>query len=119
MRCAVPRAGSRRDVFEAIADPTRRALLERLGSGERSVQELTEGAGMSVAGVSSHLQVLRAAGLVHRRAVGRRRLYRLDPRPLVSVRDWTSGLTAFWEDRLDRLEAVVERERDDPDRSDD
>lgn len=99
------------DVFAAISDPTRRRLLERLGTKEMSVGDLTAGAGMTMAAVSLHLQVLRRAGLVHRRVAGRQRLYRLDPRPLRSVSDWTEKLAGFWNRRLDRLQHLAE-ERD-------
>lgn len=96
------------EIFAAIADPTRRRLLERIGTKEMSVADLTAGAGMTMAAVSLHLQVLRRAGLVHRRIAGRQRLYRLDPLPLRSVSDWTEKLTGFWNRRLDRLQRLTE-----------
>lgn len=96
------------DVFTAISDPTRRRLLQRLGGEERSVQELSDGEQVTLAAISLHLQVLHHAGLVTRRAAGRRRLYRLQPQPLSLVQHWIDGLTAFWNDRLDRLEGIVE-----------
>lgn len=99
------------DVFTAIADPTRRRLLERIGTKEMSVADLTAGAGMTMAAVSLHLQVLRRAGLVSRRVAGRQRLYRLDAQPLRSVTDWAEKLTGFWNRRLDRLQRLAE-ERD-------
>lgn len=96
------------EIFAAIADPTRRRLLERIGTKEMSVADLTAGAGMTMAAVSLHLQVLRRAGLVRRRVAGRQRLYRLDPVPLRSVSDWTDKLTGFWSRRLDRLQRLAE-----------
>lgn len=107
------------DVFGAIADPTRRRLLERLGRSERSVNELAAGSGMSVAAISLHLQVLLRAGLVRRRASGRHRFYRFDPTPLREVANWTAQLTAFWEDRLDRLKELAEDIDASPDRPED
>jgi DNA-binding transcriptional ArsR family regulator len=97
------------DVFAAIADPTRRRLMERLVSGEQSVADLTEGAGMTTAAVSLHLQVLWRAGLVSRRVVGRHRFYRLEPAPLRTVTDWAEALTVFWEEKLGWLEELAER----------
>lgn len=99
---------ARNDVFAAIADPTRRRLLERMQDAERSVAELTEGAQMTIAAVSLHLQVLHRAGLVQQRIAGRRRLYRLDPAPLREVSDWTDRLSAFLGDRIDRLQQLAE-----------
>lgn len=99
------------DTFNAIADPMRRRLLERLGGSERSVAELTDGMGVTMAAISLHLKVLSRTGLVERRVAGRQRLYRLDPRPLRQVSDWAEQLASFWNDRLDRLQAMAE-ERD-------
>ncbi len=105
------------DVFAAIADPTRRRLLEHIGNRERSVAELTADVGATLANVSLHLQVLSRAGLVHRRAAGRQRLYRLNPDPLATVTDWAAQLSAFWNDKLDGLVELAERLDAEADRS--
>jgi DNA-binding transcriptional ArsR family regulator len=97
-----------RDVFEALADRSRRRTLELLAGGEKSVQDVADHFPMSLAAVSQHLQVLFAAGLVKRREVGRRRLYAIDRDGLTSARDWIEGLARFWDDALDRLEQHVD-----------
>ena len=76
------------DVFRALADPTRRAILERLREGERSAGDLARPFRMSQPAISQHLQILRRVGLVRGRQVGRQRLYRLDPSPLDAVSEW-------------------------------
>jgi DNA-binding transcriptional ArsR family regulator len=96
------------DVFHAVADGNRRAMLDRLAGGEASVGALVEHAGLSYSAVSQHLAVLLGAGLVRRRHEGRRRLYRLDPAPLREVARWASRYQRFWTERLDRLEAFFE-----------
>jgi DNA-binding transcriptional ArsR family regulator len=103
------KAPAKGDVFAAIADPTRRRLLERLVVGEHSVTDLTHGAGMTTAAVSLHLQILWRAGLVSRRVAGRHRLYRLQPAPLRTVTDWAETLSVFWEEKLDWLDVLAER----------
>jgi DNA-binding transcriptional ArsR family regulator len=80
------------DVFRAIADPTRRAVLERLRDADRSASELARPFRMSMPALSQHLRVLREAGLVTVRQDGRQRLYRLDARPLDQVYRWASRL---------------------------
>lgn len=112
------RTSTRGDVFAAIADPTRRRLLERLGNRERSVAELTAEIGATLANVSLHLQVLSRAGLVRRRAAGRQRLYRLSPAPLATVTDWAAQLSASWNEKLDGLSELAERLDAEADRSD-
>lgn len=112
------RTSTQGDVFAAIADPTRRRLLERIGNRERSVAELTAEVGATIANVSLHLQVLSRAGLVHRRPVGRQRLYRLNPTPLIIVADWTAKLSAFWTEKLDGLVELAEKLDAETDRSD-
>jgi DNA-binding transcriptional ArsR family regulator len=79
------------DVFRAIADPTRRAMLDRLRSGDQSVSALAGPFRITQPAVSQHLRVLRDAGLVRARQVGRERLYRLDPRPLRQIVEWTDA----------------------------
>ena len=79
------------DVYRAIGDPTRRAMLDILADHERPVEELVARFGVSFSAVSQHLSVLHAAGLVSRRAAGRRRLYRTDTRPLQEVHAWTAS----------------------------
>jgi DNA-binding transcriptional ArsR family regulator len=100
-----------RDVFEALADRSRRRALELLAAGEKSVQDLADHFPMSLAAVSQHLQVLHAAGLVKRRDVGRRRLYAINRDGLVSARDWIESLARFWDGALDRLERHLDDTR--------
>jgi len=97
-------------VFRAIAHPTRRSILDTLTGGERSVGELCDRFDVTQPAISQHLEVLREAGLVQARAVGRQRLYALDPAPLQEVFDWTARFEAFWQERFDRLGHVLDRE---------
>jgi DNA-binding transcriptional ArsR family regulator len=90
--------------FAAITDPSRRAILEQLRDGERSVNELADGLPLSQPGVSKHLKVLRDAGLVAARSEGRQRLYALRAEPLAEVDAFLAPYRAFWEQRLDALE---------------
>jgi DNA-binding transcriptional ArsR family regulator len=97
-------------VFTALADPTRRAIFERLArNGELTVRALTDKAGVSQPAVSKHLGVLKLAGLVHDRHQGRQTHYRVRPKGLAPLIDWMSFYAAFWEDRLDRLEDLLKR----------
>lgn len=96
------------DIFVAIADPTRRALLDRLRDGEQAVKQLAEPFEMSMPAISQHLQVLCEAGLVQVRKVGRQRLYRLNPEPLKEVSDWMNPYEQFWQEKLDALGKYLE-----------
>lgn len=98
------------EVFRSLADPTRRGILEHLlESGEQNVRALTERAGVSQATVSRHLAVLKQAGLVRDRPQGRMVHYAADPQGLSPLMDWIGFYSAFWRDRLDRLDAVLDR----------
>ena len=99
------------DVFKALADPTRRALLERLlrEGGELNVRALTEEAGVSQPMVSKHLNVLKAAGLVQERPEGRVVHYRAEPKGLAPLMDWMRFYAVFWDERMDRLENLLNR----------
>jgi DNA-binding transcriptional ArsR family regulator len=90
--------------FAALADPTRRAILARLASGETSVTELAEPFAMSLPAVTKHLKVLERAGLITRGRQAQWRPCKLDAQPLREASDWMAQYRAFWEDRLDRLE---------------
>ena len=97
-------------LFSALADPTRRALFERLClDGEQTVRALTGGAGVSQPAVSKHLGVLKQAGLVHDRREGRQTHYSAQPQGLAPLVDWMSLYGAFWRERPDRLEALLNR----------
>ncbi len=97
-------------LFRALADPTRRALFERLcAEGERTVGELTGGAGVSQPVVSKHLRLLSAAGLVSGRQAGRQTQYRALPEGLAPLADWTIRMAAFWDARLDSLDNLLKR----------
>ena len=98
-------------VFAALADPTRRRLLELLAAGERSAGELAAEFDISRPGVSRHLRVLREAGLVRARGEGQRRLYSVDPGPLDEVDDWLARWRGFWAQRLDALDTELRRTR--------
>ena len=90
--------------FAALADPTRRAILARLASGERSVTELAEPFDMSLPAVSKHLRVLERAGLIARGREAQWRPCRLEAGPLKDVADWAERYRHIWEARLDRLD---------------
>ncbi|HMK71809.1 MAG TPA: metalloregulator ArsR/SmtB family transcription factor [Myxococcaceae bacterium] len=98
-------------VFAALADPTRRAILERLARGEASVTEVAEPFGMSLNAVSKHIRVLERSGLVRRRVAGRHHYLVFDHRPLADADGWLGRARAFWNARLDELEKVL-RERE-------
>jgi DNA-binding transcriptional ArsR family regulator len=98
------------DVFGALADPTRRLLLERLSAGERTVSDLTAGLAISQAAVSQHLRLLRDTGLVRARVDGRHRVYRLRPDGLLALRRWLESLDRFWAARVAALDAYLEEE---------
>jgi DNA-binding transcriptional ArsR family regulator len=91
------------DAFHAISEGNRRVLLDVLRDGEQPVGALVAATGLSYSLVSQHLHVLLDAGVVDRRAEGRRRLYRLEAAPLRAVHDWTAEYERFWQDRMVRL----------------
>jgi DNA-binding transcriptional ArsR family regulator len=93
--------------FSALADPTRRAILARLASGERSVNEIAAPFKMSLPAVSKHLKVLERAGLIERGRDAQWRPCRLNAAPLKQVSDWVDRYRAFWEAGLDRLDAYL------------
>jgi DNA-binding transcriptional ArsR family regulator len=93
--------------FAALADPTRRAILARLLSGERSVSELAEPFDMSMPAVSKHLRVLERAGLISQRKEAQWRRCRIEAGPLREVADWTERYRHIWEERLDRLDTYL------------
>jgi len=98
------------ELFRALADPTRRAILERLiREGEQSVHALTACAGVSQPAVSKHLALLKQAGLVRDRPQGRSVYYRARPKGLTPLIDWIGLYGAFWRDRFDRLETLLKR----------
>jgi DNA-binding transcriptional ArsR family regulator len=93
--------------FSALADPTRRAILARLATGEASVTELAEPFDMSLPAISKHLKVLQHAGLITRGRDAQFRPCRLAPRPLKGAADWLEEYRIFWEQSLDRLESYL------------
>ncbi|WP_309104326.1 metalloregulator ArsR/SmtB family transcription factor [Microbacterium sp.] len=104
------------DDFAVIADPTRRAIIERLHRREHDVGALVDALGISQSLASKHLRVLRQAGVVEAAAVGKRRVYRLTDRPMPEVIAWVRPYVSRWADSFDRLaealDAVEEREDD-------
>ncbi len=99
------------EIFGALADPTRRAILARLALGETSVGELAEPFEMSLPAVSKHLGVLETAGLVQREKQGRVRRCHLDGRPLEAAAGWIEEYRRFWETQLDSLARYLEQTR--------
>ncbi len=97
-------------LFKVLADPTRRAIFERLSrGGEQTVHALTDHAGVSQPAVSKHLGVLKIAGLVRDRRAGRETHYSARPQALTPLIDWLNLHGAFWRERLDRLETLLNR----------
>jgi DNA-binding transcriptional ArsR family regulator len=101
-------------VFAALADPTRRKLVEQLGRGPASVSQLAEPLPMSLPAVVQHLQVLEACGLVRSEKVGRVRTCRLEVKRLDTVQDWIEARRRTWEGRLDRLGAYLAEHPEEP-----
>lgn len=99
-------------VFHALADPTRRAMLLRLGQGEASVGDLAAPHPMSLAAASKHVRVLEEAGLIRRDVRGRVHVCRLDPAPMHAGREWIRHFERFWTERLDTLAALLAAEDD-------
>lgn len=99
------------DVFQILADPTRRRIVDALRRGEQSVGELVEVAGIGQPGVSRQLAILEDAEFVVVRPEGRRRLYSLRPQPFRELSEFVTAYRAIWEPRLDRLGAELERRR--------
>ena len=98
------------ELFATLADATRRAIFERLcRDGEQTVWMLTDQAGVSQPAVSKHLSVLKLAGLVRDRREGRETHYSAQPKALAPLIDWMSLYGAFWRDRFDRLETLLNR----------
>jgi len=102
-----------RDVFDAIADPTRRQLIHLLAEAEdKPLHELTVQFPMGRTAVSKHLTVLKEAGLVHDRKVGRETRYKLNASPLREVQDWVSEYSKYWHANMLRLSQLLEEEED-------
>ena len=102
------RAATTADVFNAVAEPRRRQLLDALAGGERPVNELVHLLGLAQPQVSKHLRVLREVGAVQVRDEGRQRLYRLNGHALKPIHDWVSNYERSWSERFERLEVVLE-----------
>lgn len=101
------------NALEALADPTRRRIVELLADGERSAGEIASHFPTSRTGVSRHLRVLREQGLVSARSEAQRRLYSLDPAPLAELDAWLQRYRGFWTNRLDALDTEIRRRRKD------
>jgi DNA-binding transcriptional ArsR family regulator len=100
--------------FQALADPTRRRVVEALRHGEQPVNDIVEAAGVHQSGVSRHLRILHEAGFVSMRPDGQRRLYSLKPEPFRALDDWLAQYRSLWEARLDRFGAALEQRRQRP-----
>lgn len=105
-------------VFQALADPGRRLMVERLSQGPASVSELARPLRISLAAVVQHVQVLEAGGLVRSQKIGRTRTCRIDPAALRSAESWIAERRSLWERRLDRLGDFLSGTDDDPAGSD-
>ena len=97
-------------VFSALADPTRRAILDRLSRGQARVTDIAAPFDMSLAAASKHIKVLERAGLVRRAVHGRTHVCRLDPTPLAAADEWLRFYEQFWNLKLDALEALLKAE---------
>jgi DNA-binding transcriptional ArsR family regulator len=98
-------------VFDVLAEPHRRHILEILRNGERPVGDLVDALSLSQPAVSKHLRVMKEAGLVEVRSDAQRRLYRLSPAPLEALDDWLEPYRKFWSIHLDRLETHLDARR--------
>src|SRR4051812_13664926 len=97
------------DVFQMLADPTRRRIVAALREGELQVGDVVEKAGIHQSGVSRHLRILAESGFVSMRAEGQRRLYALKPEPFRELHAWLVSYRRLWDARLDRFDAALEK----------
>ena len=104
-------------MFQALADPSRRVMVERLTRGPASVSELAKPLAISLPAVVQHLQVLEASGLVRSEKAGRVRTCRIEPKALRTAEQWIAERRTMWERRLDRLGEILAAEKDDADNS--
>jgi DNA-binding transcriptional ArsR family regulator len=95
------------DLFRTLADPTRRAVFERLGEGEMTVSDLRLGFSVSQPAISQHLAALKAAGLVSERRAGRNAYYRLRPEGLTPLAGWVDRYRTFWPERIGKLKDLL------------
>ncbi|MET0603150.1 MAG: metalloregulator ArsR/SmtB family transcription factor [Baekduia sp.] len=102
------RAATTADVFNAVAEPWRRQILDLLRDGERPVNDLVDLTGLTQPQVSKHLRVLREVGVVDVRDVGRQRLYRINGPALKPIHDWVADYERMWSERFDALDVVLE-----------
>lgn len=100
--------------FSALADPTRREILDRLGRGPASISELAKPSGMSLTGLKKHVRILEEANLVSTHKIGRTRECRLGPEQLEDAVSWIEAYRRHWERRLDRIEAYFESKKGEP-----
>ncbi|MED3835546.1 metalloregulator ArsR/SmtB family transcription factor [Peribacillus frigoritolerans] len=101
-------ASEKHDVFQAIADPTRRKVLQLLAEGDLPISEITSHFSMSRTAIAKHLHILSEAELVSGRKVGREKRFRLQPEPLVELKQWLSFYDQFWDNKLSILKHVIE-----------
>lgn len=99
------------DIFQAIADPTRRRIIEALRDGERQVGDLVQEAGVQQSGASRHLRILYESGFVSMRPDGQRRLYALKAEPFRELEGWLGQYQKLWDARLDRFEVALEKKQ--------
>lgn len=98
---------SETEFFKALADPTRRAVFERLADGEMNATELRQGFALSQPAMSQHLAVLRGAGLIAEQKLGRNVMYRINPDGVAGIHQWLSRYHAFWPQRVDELKRLL------------
>jgi len=106
------RAATTADAFNAVAEPRRRQILDVLAAGETPVNDLVAQLGLAQPQVSKHLRVLREVGLVRVRGDGRRRLYRLNGRPLRAIHDWVKDYERWWSERFEAMDEFLEEFRE-------
>jgi DNA-binding transcriptional ArsR family regulator len=109
------RAATTADVFNAVAEPRRREILDLLATGERPVGDLVAALGVAQPHVSKHLRVLREVGAVAVRDAGRQRLYRVNGAALRPIHDWVGGFERLWNERFDALDDLLRGAHDDAD----
>ncbi|MCM3544242.1 ArsR/SmtB family transcription factor [Priestia megaterium] len=102
-------SAAKHDIFQAIADPTRRKVLELLSEKELPISEITSHFSISRTAIVKHLHILSEADLVHGQKKGREKVYYLQPEPLKEVKDWLAYYEQFWMNKLSILQHIVER----------